>query len=172
MEHPKNWPDSVTFITTNVLSTKLTAIEKSQILAVGARPLKQKVSKNVKIKRISDSSHPAHGQFGLFADRKFAPKEHIIDYLGYVHPDSESDENSNYDLLLCKESGIGIDATRMGCEARMINDYRGVLQRPNVQFDERWVNGELRMGVFVLNQPIRKGQELCVSYGKGFWDNH
>lgn len=172
MEKPKNWPDSVAYITSNVYSKKLDAGQLAQIVDPSCKPVKQKPSKNVRIKKVLDAKHPAFGQYGLYADRKLAPKEHVIDYLGYVHPDAESDPESNYDLLLDKHTGIGVEATRMGCEARMINDYRGIMDKPNVKFDEIRVNGELRMAVFVLNNSIAKGQELCVNYGKGFWAHH
>jgi SET domain-containing protein len=124
----------------------------------------------VKIKRIDNPQHPAHGQFGLFAARKLPPKTHVLDYLGYVHQADESDETSNYDIVLDKTSGIAIDAQRQGCEARMVNDYRGITSRPNVKFDDHYVNGELRVGIFSMNEAISAGTELCVNYGKGFWN--
>lgn len=70
---------------------------------------------------------------------------------------------------------MGVDARRAGNEARMVNDYRGVpgLQRPNAMFETRRVGGgergEVRMGLWVASKDIKKGVELCVSYGKGFW---
>jgi SET domain-containing protein len=66
---------------------------------------------------------------------------------------------------------LAIDASRFGNEARFINDFRGVLSRPNVEFREYQdtKTQQVRMGVFVLSVPIDKGQELCVTYGKSFW---
>jgi SET domain-containing protein len=61
----------------------------------------------------------------------------------------------------------------VGNEARFINDYRGGarIKGPNVEFRDRvdaW--GISRIGVYVLqNQTVRKGEELCISYGKSFW---
>ncbi len=74
--------------------------------------------------------------------------------------------------------GIGIDADMWGNEARFINDYRGITERPNAEFREVW--GERRkergMGVWVLpegksgkGKGIKKGEEILVSYGRGFW---
>lgn len=66
----------------------------------------------------------------------------------------------------------------MGNEARFINDYRGIAERPNTEFREVWDERrkERGMGVFVLGvgrsgkgRGVRKGQEILVSYGRGFW---
>lgn len=68
----------------------------------------------------------------------------------------------------------------MGNEARFINDYRGVpgVERPNAEFKEIWDGNrkERGMGVWVLpegkngkRKGIRKGEEILVSYGRGFW---
>lgn len=86
--------------------------------------------------------------------------------------------SSNYDLSLDREMGIGIDADKRGNEARFINDYRGVAERPNAEFKEIWdgARKERGMGVWVLpegksgkGKGIRKGEEILVSYGRGFW---
>lgn len=87
--------------------------------------------------------------------------------------------SSNYDLSLDREMGIGIDADKKGNEARFINDYRGVGERPNAEFREIWDVGrkERGMGVWVLPEGrsgrgkggVRKGEEILVSYGRGFW---
>jgi hypothetical protein len=86
--------------------------------------------------------------------------------------------NSDYDLSLDREMGIGIDADRKGNEARFINDYRGIAEKPNAEFKEVWdeKSGERGMGVWVLpegrsgkGKGIRKGEEILVSYGRGFW---
>ncbi|KAM6497964.1 SET domain protein [Amanita muscaria] len=123
------------------------------------------------VRLISDPSHPACGQYGLFAARKVLPKTHIIDYIGEVHCDDRAE--SNYDLSLHRfQDGvcIGIDATSMGNEARFINDYRGIKDKPNVVFiDARIPSGELRMGIWSTSDGIRKGEEILVSYGKAWW---
>jgi hypothetical protein len=99
----------------------------------------------------------------------------VIDYLGLVHLNSQSDPESSYDLSLERfdDDGISVDATRCGNSARMVNDYRGIAKQPNCIFDHRkgMVNGRevLRMAIFVGREPIQRGQELLVSYGKAFW---
>ena len=66
-----------------------------------------------------------------------------------------------------------MDALKAGNEARMINDYRGIGKKPNVEFviREGQVKGVRvkRMGVSVLAADIDKGAELLLSYGKGYW---
>jgi SET domain-containing protein len=170
---PGGWPEDLRYITRNIYSKQLNATELEKIGVdknCQPQPPAQKPSKLVKIRQINDPNHPAHGQNGLFAATKLQPKMHIIDYLGYVHPDRESDPSSDYDLKLDKETGVGVDAQRVGTEARMVNDYRGIMNRPNVAFDNRVVGGELRMAIFVAENPIPKGTELCINYGKGFWN--
>ena len=81
---------------------------------------------------------------------------------------------SDYDVSLYRFSGngenIGVDASRMGNEARFVNDYRGIRPKPNAGFaDWRTTGGDLRIGIWSLVEGIRKGDEIVVSYGKGWW---
>ncbi|KAF8334023.1 uncharacterized protein EI90DRAFT_3050725 [Cantharellus anzutake] len=247
-------------------------------------------SGTVFIQPITDPSHPAYNQKGLFASRKIKPHSFICEYAGEIHVDERV--GSNYDLSLFKavkrsrvsevagdewgstgvrtgnggnggddvagETGValsssetatqnrfwgngssdsqdgesalaptslartgklthsklssfglllnvsadasvllestieyinvGIDAEKMGNEARFINDYRGVpislsssttsakkIQTistrlgPNAFFEEVWIEGMLCMGVWSGKEGIRKGEEIIVSYGKGWW---
>jgi hypothetical protein len=137
---------------------------------------------NVKISPVTDSAHPAFGQYALFANQQLPPDSFVLPYLGYVHDQSDTNETSDYDLSLDRELGIGVDASTMGNEARFINDYRGVSSAPNAEFRDIHVdlgNGkvEKRVGVFVLSagrsgkraKGITRGQEILISYGKGFW---
>lgn len=137
---------------------------------------------NVKITPVSDATHPAHGQHALFANQPLPPDSFILPYLGYTHDQTDTDEASDYDLSLDRELGIGVDASSMGNEARFINDYRGVATAPNAEFRDMYVDignnkAEKRVGVFVLSagksgkraKGISRGQEILVSYGKGFW---
>jgi hypothetical protein len=145
----------------------------------------------VKIKRITQDGHPAKGQLGLVAMKKLEPKSKVLDYVGVVH--SRPHEESDYDISLIRQLGpdlspsledsnqsavqveqeiidIGIDAAISGNAARFINDYRGIASRPNCEFrEERDGNGWLGIQVWTLGQGVGKGEELCVSYGKGFW---
>ncbi|OAG35115.1 hypothetical protein AYO21_10730 [Fonsecaea monophora] len=151
----------------------------------------------VQIKSIADPSHPAYRQHGLFAARPLAPSSFVILYLGTLHTSSsESASTSDYDLSLDRELDLAIDAAQCGNEARFINDYRGIRpEGPNAEFRDCWVEmppptsrggearWERRIGVFVLStgkanrkdggkqraRGIAKGEEIVVSYGKGFW---
>lgn len=52
-----------------------------------------------------------------------------------------------------------------------MNDYRGILPRPNVFF-ESWhdgATGARGIGIFSGKYPIKSGTELCITYGRGFW---
>jgi len=67
----------------------------------------------------------------------------------------------------------------------VVNDYRGILQRPNLFFQE-WLaafpkdllcvkstlkppNNIRGLAMYSGAHPISAGTELCVSYGKGWW---
>ena len=91
---------------------------------------------------------------------------------GEIH--CEDRPESDYDLSLYRSQdgvNVGVDASRMGNEARFINDYRGIREQPNAKFvDERSAEtGRLEMGVWSGHQGIKKGEEILVSYGKGWW---
>lgn len=175
-EKPKNWPSSVTYISKCVYSKQLPRETLTQLTSgnIAQSPQQQQntpggVSKLVRIKPITDERHPACGQFGLFSACKLPANTHILDYMGYVHPNFESDPTSDYDISLDSGLGVAIDAQRIGNEGRMVNDYRGIGDRPNVMFDDHIVNGERRIGIYVMSKDIAKSEELLVSYGKGFW---
>ena len=129
-------------------------------------------NKMVSIRKIIDSSHPACGQHGLFANRKIAANTHIIDYVGFV--EIEANESKTSDYIIHFVDALSCDAEHIGNEARFINDYRNINdQGPNVKFlnykSDKGRHATLRLGVFSCSKPIKKGQELLVSYGKGFW---
>ncbi|KYK55161.1 uncharacterized protein DCS_07123 [Drechmeria coniospora] len=133
-------------------------------------------SAKVKIQAIRDSSHPANGQYGLFAAQCLPAGSFILAYLGRVHAGASSSSESDYDLWLDKEADVAVDAAREGNEGRFVNDYRGIGHRANAVFGpaycERW--GELCVGLWVVGgkkvgKGIKKGEEILVSYGKGFW---
>jgi SET domain-containing protein len=111
------------------------------------------------------------GQYGLFATKKIPPNTFILFYLGEVHADAR--ETSDYDLSLFRGQGdisIGVDAQKMGNEARFVNDYRGVATKPNAIFkDARTEDGELRMGIWSATTEIKKGEEILLSYGRRWW---
>ena len=170
---PSQWPTNLQFITSPryhpsvPVSTRLFLTNRT-----GHRPASNvTVNPLVRIRYISDPSHPARGQYGLFAVRKIHPRAHIIDYIGEVHCQERSD--SDYDLSLHRSQdgvNVGVDASKMGNEARFVNDYRGIKSRPNAAFVEyRTGAGELRMSIWSSTEAIKKGEEILVSYGKAWW---
>lgn len=194
---PKNWPDTIIYLTTPAYSSRL---NKAQLQAIRVndisnnedlpeipRDLKPGPCALVKITPINNPQHPACGQAGLCATRALPPGSLIMPYLGELHPSSASSHSqSDYDLWLSRTADVAVDAARMGNEARFVNDYRGVpgQSRPNAEFREVWDarRGEMTMAVFVLPAGkkaaakggsaaggIAKGEEILVSYGKGFW---
>ena len=130
---------------------------------------KQKNRKNLTcVRKINDKNHPAFGQHGLFAIKKIMSKSWICDYIGFIENSKHESQTSDYILHFIDD--LSIDSENKGNEARFINDYRGIGQRPNAKFSTYWQDGKLRMGVFSMSQPIRANTEILVSYGKGFWN--
>jgi hypothetical protein len=186
---PKGWVGQTIYLHAPSYSKKLSS-DKTSALIVRRSTLEPHIQvyktqgpySNVKITPVSDSAHPAHGQHALHANQHLPPDSFILPYLGYVHDQTDLNESSDYDLSLDRELGIGVDASKMGNEARFINDYRGVSSAPNAEFRDIYVDIEggkvaMSVGVFVLSagksgkraKGVAKGQEICVSYGKGFW---
>lgn len=154
----------------------------------------------VAIKKITDSKHPTFGQRGLFAAQKIPANTLIIQYVGEIHSDERPTSDYDLSLyksrilvqskrlatavssdslsgppqgteLEYEYFNVGIDAARMGNEARFINDYRGTgASRANVFFKDIRIDGELCMTVWSGKEGVQKGEELLVSYGKGWWD--
>jgi hypothetical protein len=190
---PKSWPTNLPYLTgplysPTITQEHLTAL-RTQDLALTSININKGPSTLVKITPIFSPTHPASGQSGLFAATDLKPGTFILQYLGVIHCSPELDEGqeniitdphaaSNYDLSLDRELRIGVDADKAGTEARFINDYRAVAERPNAEFKEIWDGRrkERGMGVFVLpegkkgkGKGVKRGEEILVSYGKGFW---
>jgi SET domain-containing protein len=184
---PKGWPQNLQYLPAPHYSKQippetLNALHEKPSGALDV-PLLNGPSVSASIRAITSQYHPAKGQYGLFASRDIAPGSLIVFYIGVVHSEQETDPTSDYDLSLDRDRGISVDAAKAGNEARFINDYRGISDKgPNAEFQEVWVatgNGshERRMAVFALPAGksgkriagIKKGEEILVSYGKGFW---
>ncbi|KAJ7666465.1 SET domain protein [Mycena rosella] len=170
---PPNWPSNVRYITSCTIHASVphdTRKFLEEEKPVSKTPLNTQSS--VKIRRISESTHPACGQLGLFAARKIPAKTHIVDYIGEIHCDER--EDSDYDLSLFRDgngNSVGIDASKMGNEGRFVNDYRGIegQDKPNAVFvDDRTGGGRLKMRI-ESSRTIKKGEEILVSYGKAWW---
>lgn len=190
---PSNWPASLPYLFQPWHSPHLTNPQREALKLRGSivpdeipASCGRGASANARIVAINDPAHPASGQSGLFASRALEPGSFIVPYYGIVHsghaPHNAAHEKSDYDLWLDRIAGIAVDAAEAGNEARFVNDYRGVKERPNAEFKEAWDarSGERCMAVFVLaagkggkkgGGGIKKGEEILVSYGRGFWDN-
>lgn len=193
MSKPKNWPDSFPYLKAPLHSKELSPAQIQSIrtkpppeASIPAAPASSTLTPSplVRIQKIQEPTHPAYGQHGLFAAQHLRPGTLIVAYLGRVHGGSGvgTAPDSDYDLWLDREADVAVDAARQGNEARFVNDYRGVRERANAEFSNVWCErwGELCVGIWVLGQGkkdkggggggIKKGEEILVSYGKGFWD--
>lgn len=169
---PQRWPASLQYLDSlsyhGSVPEALRSLINPSFRNNGSKASGNTSRPSVAIRPIVESSHPAFGQYGLFATKKIPPHTHILDYLGEVHCDDRPD--SDYDLSLFRSQdgiSVGVDASRMGNEARFINDFRGVKPKPNIVFQEQKNDaGDLCMGVWSSSETIKKGEELLVSYGQ------
>ncbi|KAH7923984.1 SET domain protein [Leucogyrophana mollusca] len=175
---PQAWPPNVQYISVPRYHTSVSPAMRAFLTNGTYCPNPQNASvpshagtSLVRIRYISEPSHPARGQYGLFAVKKIPCRTHIVDYLGEVHCEAKTD--SDYDLSLYRSQdgvNVGVDASVMGNEARFTNDYRGIRGKPNAVFvDGRTQLGELRMSIWSSGEAIKKGDEILVSYGKSWW---
>ncbi|KDR84821.1 hypothetical protein GALMADRAFT_233228 [Galerina marginata CBS 339.88] len=173
---PIHWPRHLQYLTSSHYHSSVPPAIVTQILGSSSQANKDLLSNSnrrpkVVIQAISSDSHPAKGQFGLFAAQKIPPNSHIVNYIGEIHVDDRPD--SDYDLCLLRlpdGDSVGIDASTMGNEARFVNDYRGISNKANAAFvNDRTASGELKMSIWSSNGEIEKGQEILVSYGKSWW---
>lgn len=184
MTTPKNWQSPFPYLKAPLYSKDLS---KSQIKAISTKPedvisvagnLTHTPCPIVKIQSIKNASHPANGQYGLFAAQNIKAGSFILAYLGKVHAGEAASDESDYDLWLDRDADVAVDAAYEGNEGRFVNDYRGIGDRANAEFSpvwcERW--GQMCVGIWAMGSSkkhaggIKKGQEILVSYGKGFWD--
>jgi hypothetical protein len=197
---PANWPTDIQYIEVPRYALNFpegvsallrrSSTGKSPNSAAASPPKSGLRPTRTVIRRIESPSHPAFGQRGLFAAKRIPSNTFIIQYVGELHVDERP--TSNYDLSLIKlptssllragQNGdndpldvgfisVGIDAAKMGNEARFVNDYRGTgEERPNAFFqDVQGGDGTLHITIWTGNRPIAKGKEILVSYGKGWW---
>ncbi|TVY85076.1 hypothetical protein LSUE1_G000794, partial [Lachnellula suecica] len=142
---PKSWAPELPYLTAPAYSRTLTTAHLAALRnpTKDSAPIPTNTPKGacslVKITPIISPSHPAAGQRGLFANCDLKQGTFILQYIGELHATPSTDSavkddahaDSNYDLSLDRENSIGIDADKMGNEARFINDYRGIADRPN-----------------------------------------
>ncbi|KAI0257097.1 hypothetical protein BJV78DRAFT_1116484 [Lactifluus subvellereus] len=171
---PKNWPTQVQYLTVPCFHSSISSDALSFLTGFPKGTSLQLLPRAPPslgvIRPIVDHSHPAHGQRGLFAARKIPARTLIVEYIGEVHSDERPTSDYDVSLFRFPHESVGVDASRMGNEARFVNDYRGIRLKPNAEFvDQRTAGGDLRMGIWSLAEGIRKGDEIVVSYGKAWW---
>jgi len=81
MQRPPAWPASVEFTKTCQWHVSVRPSIRQQLVDASKRQQTPQQAK-VAIHAISDSTHPAYGQYGLFAAQKIPAKTYIIDYIG------------------------------------------------------------------------------------------
>lgn len=197
---PENWPDDIIFLREQSYSANVTSDMRAGLSRTNNEtdtwakipPASLKAPNPlVAINVVSDLTHPAHNQRGLFAAQDLDPDSLIAIYTGHVHTNalSDTDPHSDYDLAYDKDLGLSIDGAKAGNESRFANDYRGIAERANAEFrdcfvqvqSEKRVGGtkwERRVGIFVLSagkagkrrKGIRAGEEVLINYGKSFWE--
>ncbi|KAG6820773.1 hypothetical protein H0H93_012037 [Arthromyces matolae] len=146
---PPHWPTSIKYIQHSQFHSSVPKNVRLDIQGTSTRSA-QAARPPVVIRRIMTLTHPAYGE---------------------IHCDDRP--NSDYDLSLYRSqdgTNVGIDASSIGNEARFINDYRGIMPKPNAIFsDVETGSGEKRMSIWSSGQEIKKGDEILVSYGKAWW---
>lgn len=190
---PQSWPANMPYLSTMHLDSSLNTDQQALFHPVNLLGTEAYIVSSqcvfspntnhlVTIEAIKTPLHPAFPQSGLFAARQLAPGTHILDYTGLLHScPLVTCSTSDYDLaFLDRDSSLAIDGANMGNESRFINDYHGIRDGPNAVFEEYYVKvkgakgkdeWEARMGVWVNpnSGSIVKGEEICLSYGKGYW---
>ncbi|KAF9452545.1 hypothetical protein P691DRAFT_756287 [Macrolepiota fuliginosa MF-IS2] len=97
---PAHWPKEIHYLRSYQFHHSVTptihGFVKGNSSIVGQLP--NTYRNCVVIRPITDPTHPAHGQYGLFATSHIQPQTRILDYIGEVHCDDRPE--SDYDLSL------------------------------------------------------------------------
>ena len=170
---PAPWPADVRYLETVRFDASVPAalVQKYAPSSTKKRHSRADAKRRVAGRVITEDAHPARGQFGLFAMKKFKPREWIVDYHGVVTSSEACSQTSDYTLSFGESNELAVDAEMEGNEARFTNDFRNTGRRQNARFDS-YVDecGDYKLAIFCLaDGAIEKGEEILISYGKGFW---
>ena len=117
-----------------------------------------------------------NGGLGLFAKKKFAKGEKIIEYIGeYKNYDTQNDSSEVHKgHTYCFEYKLGhcIDAADelVSSIARFANDSHSSGKKNNARFSV-WFKNKDKTHVFLkAKHTIKVGDEILVSYGKSYWN--
>lgn len=166
-----SWPSEVEYSNDYRWGADVPAALRLKYQPAGARARPARPSPRVFAEVITEPTHPAHGQCGLFAAVPLAHGAWVLDYVGAVALGENEDRSSDYVCDFGEASELALDANRVGNEGRFVNDYRNTGLRANVEFRlRRDARGELRQGIFVCaKEGVGAGEELLISYGKSYW---
>ncbi|ETW10486.1 hypothetical protein H310_00778 [Aphanomyces invadans] len=162
---PAQWPDGVAYLAANELHCDVEPPAGEDI----GMPHVTTPSPvfPVSIALITDPSHPVANSYGLFAAAPIPPHTLVLNYMGQIHLQTTFPDS---DYAVTYYGPYSVDATFAGNEARFINDYCNIGSRPNVAFDTyRDCDGAVHVGVWTLNVPIARGEEILGNYGRAFW---
>ena len=107
---------------------------------------------------------------GLFAEKRFRPGETVARYS--ARRVSATSSGGDYSLGIGANRHLNSDS-KQNFVGRYANDPRGTTKRANVRFSKS-NNVQQRKGratqPMKATKAIRKGDEVLVSYGAGYWN--
>lgn len=118
---------------------------------------------------IKESGIPGAGK-GLFTNVFIAKGTRITEYKGRITTWKEvQNDDTNFYIFFVSQKHV-IDASKhKKVLARYINDAKGLTRVKGVTNNTEFVKNKYR--VFVeATKDIKAGSELCVGYGKEYWD--
>ncbi|ETV83024.1 hypothetical protein H257_04765 [Aphanomyces astaci] len=167
MAPPQQWPDpdTVLYLTANELCCDVAPPEDADMDMPQVTTPPPTIPLSIQL--ITVPTHPVVNSYGLFAAGVIPPNTLVCNYIGRVHLQTTYPDS---DYAVTYFGSYAIDATLAGNEARFINDYRNIGSRPNVAFDTyKDCYGGIQVGVWTLNMPIARGEEILGNYGRAFW---
>lgn len=122
---------------------------------------------------LAHAKYGKRAQYGVFARRDIGEGVDLGEYVGeqYVTGQSWKDQLKDCDhawTLDCGPFVLIVNAKKYANELAFVNDYRGLGASPNVK--AKWVvhKGCYHL-VFETVRLIKKGEELLLDYGAGYW---
>ena len=112
------------------------------------------------------SATPNAGK-GLHATRDL-PIGTVVPYTGDRIPLPDEGVGGQYVLQMKRDSAIDAARTNSGY-GRWANDPRGSGRRANAEFSVFTPRGGVRTGCLRTIRPIKKGDEICATYGRSYW---
>ena len=183
MHVPENWPDEIEY-SSESLALEVHPLILRSMLAVeeeGFSDLieEKRVHSGVEI-RFLGKEHPIgatktsfqRAQRGLFATQNLEEGTDLGEYSGEmkimsVGWEQPSLKSHYYWVVRWRDLYYVVDAMRYGNELAMVNDFRGIGKKPNVQGKMIVHRGHCYFGYGTIT-PIKKGEEILVDYGEAF----